>query len=110
MRRLDRNHLNYLADEMTTMCARVAEQIESPASEGFSAEQERALSELRVAKTMQETAANVAANAAQRARNAGCSPTDMAKAFGVSKQAGWKRWRDGVPRAAAIVVDNREIW
>lgn len=109
MQRLNRIHYNFLADEMSALCARVAEGIESPSVEAFSAEQEHALSMLRVAKSMQETADNVAANAAQLARNTGCSPTDMAKAFGVSKQAGWKRWH-GVPRAAAILRDDREVW
>ncbi|WCT05882.1 hypothetical protein [Rhodococcus qingshengii] len=109
MQRLNRIHYNFLADEMSALCARVAEHIKSPSGEAFSAEQEQALSMLRVAKSMQETADNVAANAAQLARNTGCSPTDMAKAFGVSKQAGWKRWH-GAPRAAAILTDDREVW
>jgi hypothetical protein len=110
MRRLNRTEINDLSDWMSDVRDKMAKGIESPASPAFSTEQEYALSALRVAKTMQEIADNVAANAAQKARNAGCTPTDMAKAFGVSKQAGWKRWRDGVPTAVAIVVDDRDVW
>lgn len=109
MQRLNRIHYNLLSDEMSALCARVAKDIESPSVDAFSVEQEHALSMLRVAKSIQETADNVAAKAAQLARNTGCSPTDMAKAFGVSKQAGWKRWH-GVPKSASILRDDREIW
>ncbi|WP_206489785.1 hypothetical protein [Rhodococcus sp. KRD162] len=111
MRRLTPHETIELTEQIEEICQRYGLAIANDSDDPAVRAREIALSELRVASLLEMFSKAHVDKAVHEAAVTRATAADIARMTGVSKQAGWKRWKNLTQRPDAVwLTDDRECW